>query len=117
MRVTYEIVTPESAEHGDAEERGFVLPASGFHLLVPLDEVDDFEDHELVWDLADAEQWLGRESMEDCGRWFTSIDGQVDYATGAETRYSLHPSDKTTPASYERLARIFCWRPPARKQA
>lgn len=25
-RVTYETITPESAEHGDAEERGFMLP-------------------------------------------------------------------------------------------
>ena len=24
--VTYEIVTPDSAEHGEAEERGFVAP-------------------------------------------------------------------------------------------
>ena len=109
MRVTYEIVTPESAEHGDAAEIGFVLPASGFHLKVPVDQIGDFEDSELDWDLRDAEQWLGRHGMEDSGRWFTSCDGEIDFASGAETRYALHPSDNITAASYERLARIFCW--------
>ena len=110
MRVTYEIITPESAENGDAEERGFVLPASGFHLKVPIDEISDFDDSELIWDLRDAEQWLGRNGMEDSGRWFNTLDAETDYSTGTETYYSLHPSDNITPSSYQRLRRIFCWR-------
>lgn len=114
FRVTYEIVTPESAEHGDAEERGFVLPASGFNLKVPIDEVPDFAEHELDWDLTDAEQWLGREGMECVGCWFETCDPETDYQTGAETRYSLHPPSNITPSSFARIARIFCWRQPER---
>lgn len=108
MRVTYEIVTPESAEQGDCAEHGFVLPGRFFHLKVPVDEALAMPDSDLEWDLRDAEQWLGRNGMEDVGRWFVSCDGDIDFATGAETRYALHPSDNTTGASYERLARIFC---------
>ena len=109
MRVTYQIVTPESAEHGDYEEAGFILPASGFHLRVPLDEVDEFEDSELQWDLQDAEQWLGRNAMYDCGNWFESCDPEEDYTTGESTTYSLHPDRSITPSSYNRLAKIFCY--------
>ena len=109
MRVTYEIITPESAEHGDAAERGFILPASGYHLKVPIEEMNDFEDSELQWDVRDAEQWLGRGAMEDSGRWFNTVDPEQDFQSGAETFYSLHPDDKITPASYNRLARIFCY--------
>jgi len=109
MRITYEIVTPESAEQGDAEERGFVLPARFFHMKVSIEQVDELDDSDLEWSLRDAEQYLGRNGMEDSGRWFSTIDPDRDYQTGAETYESLHPSDNITPASYERLARIFCW--------
>jgi hypothetical protein len=36
--MTYEIVTPESAEYGDAEERGYTWPGGN---LIPLDRVTD----------------------------------------------------------------------------
>lgn len=113
MRITYEIITPESSEHGDAEERGFVEPR--FNIHVPIEEVManplDWPDESLEWTLSDADQFLGREGMEDSGRWFNSIDPCRDYSTGEEKFYSLHPPAGITPASYARLARIFCWKP------
>lgn len=109
MRITYEIVTPESAEDGDAAERGFVEPR--FKLKVPTDEVmangQDWSDDALQWSLRDAELFLGRGAMEDVGRWFSSTSPEQDFQSGAETYYSLHPGDGITPASYARLALIF----------
>lgn len=111
MRITYEIITPESAEHGDAEERGFVSPRYG--MKVPIEEINDTDwpDSSLEWSVQQAASFLGTGSMEDSGRWFSSIDPDRNYQTGAETIYSLHPADNVTPASYERLARIFTWKP------
>jgi hypothetical protein len=112
MRITYEIVTAESAEQGDAAERGFVEPR--FQMRVPIDEVManaiDWPKESLEWSLREAEQYLGRQGMEDSGRWFNSCDPDRDLQTGDETYESLHPPENITPSSYARLARIFCWR-------
>lgn len=107
MRITYEIITPESAEQGDVAEHGFVEP--DYHIHVPIGEVSSGAWREpLEWKLAQAEIFLGRRGMEDSGRWFTQLDGSTNYKTGAEIRYSLHPTDSVTVASYGRLKRIFC---------
>lgn len=111
MRITYEIVTQESAEHGDAAERGYVEPR--FQLRVPIEEVmgneGEWTDESLDWTLREAEQYLGRNGMEDSGSWFNGLDPDRDYETGAETYESLHPPRNVTASSYARLARIFCW--------
>lgn len=109
MRITYEVVTPESAEHGDAEERGFIAPGL-FNLKVPVEESlneEDWPKGSLDWDLQAAARYLGTGCMEDSGRWFTTTDPERDFRTGAETTYSLHP-DGVTPSSYARLKRVFC---------
>lgn len=106
MRITYEIITPESAEQGDVAEQGFVEPDYNIH--VPVAERGDFEPGALKWTLRGAELFLGRYGCEDCGRWFQQVDGSTDYSTGAVTRYALHPDDSVTVASYDRLKRIFC---------
>lgn len=107
LRITYEIITPESAEHGDAEERGFVEP--GLNMRVPLGEINDTDwpNSKLGWTLRQAEIYLGRGGMEDSGHWFSTCDPERNFQTGAATFYSLHPSDNTTGASYARLARLF----------
>jgi len=112
VRITYEVITPESAENGDAEERGFIAPGL-FNFRVPVEESlnkEDWPDGSLDWDLRAAEIYLGRGGMEDSGRWFTTTSPEQNFRTGADTFYSLHPSGNTTPASYARLARIFCWK-------
>lgn len=112
MRITYEVITPESAEHGDAEERGFIEPK--FKLRVPVEEALDeskWPAGSLDWTLREAELFLGRRGMEDSGTWFNSCDPERDFQTGAETFYSLHPTNQggsITAASYARLRAIFC---------
>lgn len=95
--VTYDIVTPESAERRDYAEAGYVQPG-GWHAP------------------ADGEEEVGmtlREAMslcspqEDAGLWFAEADGRADYRTGAEERRSLHPPRNITAASYARLAKLL----------
>lgn len=95
FRVTYEIVTPESAEQGDAESRGYVQPGE--------------------WRTDDASEagMRLREAMRlcspqhDCGRWFSEEDGRTDYRTGAVETRSIHPPRNVTDASYARIRRVL----------
>lgn len=81
--VTYEIFTPDSAEAGDAEERGFV--AQGVTL---------------------REATRLASPSEDCGRWWSGA-WNTDYRTGAEEARSIHPPRNITPASYARVSRVL----------
>lgn len=101
FHVTYEIVTPESAEHGDAAERGFVTPGGWRHEI----NSTDINDPGLDLDLRSAVNLIG--CVENSGSWFTETDGRDDYRTGANERRSLHPPRNITPASYARLARLL----------
>lgn len=109
FHVTYEIITPESAQHADAAERGFVQ-AGGWrvelapHVCGP--EAGKIKD-ECAMPLRQAVELVAAGVMEDSGFWFTEIDPRRNYATGAETLYSLHPPE-ITPSSYARLRRLLC---------
>lgn len=100
--VTYEIVTPESAENGDAESRGFVLPGE-WHM--PIGEALSDGAASPAMDLRAAMQLAY--PQEDCGRWFSEIDGRQNYRTGAIETRAIHPPANITAASYARLARLF----------
>lgn len=106
FRVTYEIVTPESAEYGDAAERGFVMPGEWR---------DDIET--AMTQPRDAYDMTLREAIglaypqEDCGRWWTESDGRQDYRTGAVETRSIHPPENITAASYARVSRLMGIRP------
>lgn len=102
FRVTYDIVTPESAEHGDSAERGFVMPG-GWQYDIETVLADKESNYSMS--LRDAINLIG--CVEDSGSWFTETDGRQNYKTGAETTYSLHPPDNITGASYRRLARLL----------
>lgn len=102
FRVTYEVVTPESAEHGDAAERGFIAPG-GWRTSAGNPEIE--------LGLREAIELVAAGVMEDCGQWFTEADGRLNYETGASERRSLHAPDNITAASYARLARLLVWRP------
>jgi hypothetical protein len=41
------------------------------------------------------------------GLWFTTADPDRDYATGAETYYSIHAPRNTTLSSIRRIARVL----------
>ena len=94
FRVTYEIVTHESAEHGDAAERGFMSPGEW--------RTDDAPG---PMSLRDAIR-MSWGASEDCGRWFSSSPEQ-DFRTGAYETRALHPPANITDASYARLKRLL----------
>lgn len=106
FRVTYEIVTPESAIEGDAAERGFI-DQRGFHYS--LDDIRCQHD-EFDMSLREAARLINAGALEDCDRWFAEVDGRQNYQTGAEERRSLHPPSNITAASYERLRRLLGFR-------
>ena len=92
--VTYEIVTPDSAEHGEAEETGYVAPGQ--------------------WHDNEPTLMTLREAMRlcspayDCGRWWTETsEDRCDYRTGAVETRSIHPPRNITESSYKRISRIL----------
>lgn len=97
--VTYEIVTPESAEHGDAEERGYVC--------------EDSDLRSALRDVYDTRTYDGSGiSSIDCDsypatapRWVTVCNG-MEWTTGAQESRSLHLPASITPASARRIARL-----------
>src|SRR5262245_63197542 len=100
--VTYDIVTPESAEHGDCAEQGYVTPG-GWHYDLNTVLADKEGDYSMT--LREAMNLVP--SGYDCGTWFAQHDGSVNYRTGAETTYSLHPPRHITPSSYRRIAHLL----------
>lgn len=102
FRVTYEIVTPESAENGEADETGFVLPGE-WHVDTATALTDTESDYSMTLREAMRLAWPG----EDCGRWFAESDARENYQTGAREYRAIHPPENITAASYARLARLF----------
>lgn len=98
FRVTYEVITEESAEHGDAAERGFIT-ANGMNYA---DDEDGFDDFDFNLSLREALNKVG--SLEDSGHWFSEVD--EDWSRPGERR-SLHPPSNITPSSYDRLVRVL----------
>ena len=102
FRVTYEIVTPESAEIGDVAEHGFITPGDW---QSPIEEA--------LKEPLDTYNVTLREAMrlaypqEDCGRWWLECDGRLDYRTGAVETRAIHPPHNITPSSYARVSRIY----------
>lgn len=90
--ITYEIVTPESAEEGDAAERGFIAER------VTLRDAHDALRFE--GDACDASDYPGP------ARWYTFAPS-VDVRTGAETSKALHLHPPISNASALRVARLF----------
>jgi len=106
FRVTYDIVTPESAEHGDYAEIGYVLPG-GWHY--DIETVMANRDREPIgsydMSLGEALSLIG--CVEHDGHCYSETDGRVDYKTGAETRYTLHLPENITNASRKRVHRLL----------
>ena len=86
--VTYEIVTPESAENGDVAEAGFIAENVS---------------------LRDAIDAVGGVCYEHDGNydWFTNHEYNLDYQTGAQESRSLHLPDGITGASRVRIGRLL----------
>lgn len=95
IRISYDVVTPESAENGDFAENGWENEEGD---CVDPDEFD-VEEHgsELAAVVALAVKTIGRGcEASDYPRcqpghtWYTEIDGEVDYEDGSEKRLSYH---------------------------
>lgn len=98
FRVTYDVVTEESAEQGDTASSGYQSPDGRQH-----DDPSEWTLHEVV-------SQFGRRSFEDGGRWFSSVDSDTDYHTGDDTSYAVHPPEGITAASYARVRRVLVGR-------
>ncbi len=95
FNVTYEIVTPESAEYGEAEECGFIA-----------EDVDLREAFCLVGHMAiEADSWPT--SLDNPPRWLTNYEFNENYTTGARESRSLHLPDTITGSSAMRIARLL----------
>ncbi len=97
-RVSYEIVTPESAAEGEAEERGMITEGEGVTLRHALQLATGSLSH---YAAESANEWPIR-----APRWF-DFDFSECFQTGAHERRSLHVPDSITPASRRRLARLL----------
>ncbi len=96
FHVTYEVITPESAESGDTAESGYMLPG-GWHFSAA-----DYDDSGMT--LREATKLVY--PSVDYGTWFGG-NTETDYRTAAEETRALHPPRNITPASYRRLRRLF----------
>lgn len=94
FNITYEYVTPESAEHGEAEE-------SGFHEEgLTLREAYDF----LRWE-GDSDRFAS-DSVTRHARWIT-FSNSPDMHDGSWKDYSLHFPAHMTASTRARIARLF----------
>ncbi len=97
--VTYEIITPESAEHGDAERRGYAGVELGLR--------------DAIRELFEVEtcQTGGIEAIEpncsdsSAARWITVYNG-MQYETGAQENRSLHFPEHLTASTKRRIMRL-----------
>jgi hypothetical protein len=99
FNVTFEIITEESAENGEAEENGFI--DEGLTLREALDCVT-------ATDSCHCEQ-SGIEASDSRiseARWFTVYNG-ADYLSGIYENRSLHIPDCVTASSRQRIARLL----------
>jgi len=104
FRVTYQVVTEESAQDGNFAEHGYALPGGyKFSIKDVSARPNPISDYEMS--LREA---IGISVFpEDSGNWFSSVDGEMDYRTGDVTTYALHPPRNITKASYARLKRLL----------
>lgn len=92
VNVTFQTVTPESADHGDYADSGFVAENMEF---------DDFADmvsyvESNGYSLRNASvSPLTRDSMDE-NVWFSTDPEIEDYVTMEEITYSIHPSNDRT---------------------
>ena len=80
IRKSYEIITPESAEAGEAEEQGW--------------EDEDGTEYTVAEAIRLLRHTEPSSSRFHHGVWYSDADGDTDYRTGAVTRYSYHLNTK-----------------------
>jgi hypothetical protein len=99
FNITYEITTEESSQHGDCEERGYVV--QGVSLREAIDTVRSTRTN-----LVDGVECIEcDESPVRYPRWVTVTNG-MEYETGSCESRSLHMPDHLTAATRRRIARL-----------
>lgn len=96
--VTYEIVTQESAEQGDAEERGYIGQA--LTLRAAIDEVRSTRTSAV-----DGVSYIHADSPDDTYRTIVIGNG-MEFETGAQEARSLHIPREVSVYSYARILRL-----------
>jgi hypothetical protein len=96
--VTYEIVTPESAEAGEAESSGFI--AESVSLRDALREFDRTRTNRV-----DGIESTEPDSTRGRIRWVTRVNAQ-EFETGAHESRSLHIPASVSESSARRIARL-----------
>ena len=97
--VTYEILTPESAESGEVEETGFILENATLREAAA--EVFGTRTSRC----GGVECVEPNDSRIGEARWITVYHG-MEYETGAHENRALHIPDHVTAASRRRIARL-----------
>ena len=94
FNVTYEIVTPESAENGDVDESGFIAENVSLRDALALVSKNGVECVEC--------------DSSPCShpRWITVMNG-MEFETGAQESRSLHIPDGVTASTARRIARLM----------
>ena len=93
--VTYEIITHESAENGEAEETGFELESGTLRDCWQI----------VRWGCnggIEANEWPMQSPQ-----WVSFNEAEIDYATGDVKNYSVHFPRNITPSSARRVARLL----------
>ncbi len=94
--ITYEVITPESAEVGDAAERGYLVDPTQYQ-LGDLREI-----------LSNAQSYgIVGTTRNNLTGWFCSINPQRDHRDGSETYYSLHFDNDMTGSSFSRVGKLL----------
>lgn len=94
--ITYETITPESAEHGETDDTGFVYEDLCFR--------EAFQRIEYADGYSNCE---ANECPVRSPRWLTFYSINEDYSTGEVTNWFLHIPEHVTPSSRVRIARLF----------
>jgi hypothetical protein len=98
--VTYEIVTQESAEDGEAEEMGFI--SQGVSLRDAIDDVTRTRTNAV-----DGVSAIECDTSHvQAARWVTIVNG-MEFETGAYESRSLHMPESLTAATRVRIARLL----------
>ena len=111
IRITYDIVTPESAAEGDFAESGWI-DQDGIEITPDADDIDEYGSE------LDAVVHLTCRQVGSCvepsssqfhaGVWYTDADPDRNYRDGSETRQSYHLDEFTENEEreiYHRLTR------------
>lgn len=98
--VTFEIVTPESAEQGDYDESGFIC--EGSRLRDAIDDVRSTRTNQV-----DGVECIEMSASNIAVADWISIRNGMEFETGAWESRSLHIPNNVTTASRRRIARLI----------